>query len=418
MPQIPMKSSATILFTLAVLFLAGGASAQRAKIVSAYNYLDYGELKKAKDAIDAGIKDEKAAALPRSWYYRGLIYQGLHESKDPKINRLEANALYIAYQSYLKCIELDLKEKHKDDIKKKMDMCARLFAYRGAKQYNESDFEGALVSFETAMEINARPEFGMVDTMSIYNAAITADRLKKNKEAIGYYNQLIDLKYGGSRIYSLLIKIHRVDSNNTDRLATIQRGRLDYPDDNNIIIEELKYYNEQEDKTKSIEILKVAIEKDADNVVLYYWLGTMHDQAGDFDNGEKVFGEALALAEPQYDLQLDAYKGAMGTETELSSKASLDKIHENYFNILYNYGALYYNKGVAKLKSIEDIADNKVYKTEREKAEGIMVKALPLLEKALELNPTDRSTIVSLKDLYARTEDNVNWERMQELLEN
>jgi hypothetical protein len=47
-----------------------------------------------------------------------------------------------------------------------------------------------------------------------------------------------------------------------------------------------------------------------------------------------------------------------------------------------------------------------------------MVKALPLLEKALELKPMDRSTITSLKDLYARTEDNVNWERMQEMLEN
>jgi hypothetical protein len=102
----------------------------------------------------------------------------------------------------------------------------------------------------------------------------------------------------------------------------------------------------------------------------------------------------------------------------MSSKASLDKIHENYFNILYNFGALYYNKGVAKLKTIEDIADNNVYKAEREKAETIMVNALPLLEKALELKPTDRSTITSLKDLYARTEDNVNWERMQEKLEN
>ena len=120
----------------------------------------------------------------------------------------------------------------------------------------------------------------------------------------------------------------------------------------------------------------------------------------------------------EYEQKKEAYKTSRGTETENSSKASLDKIHENYFNILYNYGALYYNKGVAKLKSIEDISDNKRYQVEREKAEEIMVKALPLLEKALELKPADRSTITSLKDLYARTEDNINWERMQQLLEN
>jgi len=394
------------------------ATAQRAKIVSAHNYREYGDLDKAKKAIDVGIKDEKAAILPRSWYYRGLIYQDLHESKSPEFSALDPNALDVAYKSYLKCIELDEQGRYKSDIKKKLEVCAVLFAYRGAKQFNESTFDKALKSFESAMEINARPEFALVDTMSIYNAGITADRLGKTKDAIAYYNRLIDVNYGGASIFSLLIKLHRIDSNDTGRMAAIQKGRQAYPDDSNIIIEELKYYSDKEDRSKSIEILKVAIEKDRDNVVLYYWLGTMHDQAGNFEQGKKVFGQALTLAETEYGQKKEAYKLARGTETEMSSKASLDKIHENYFNILYNFGALYYNKGVAKVKSIEDIHDNRVYKVELDKAESIMVKALPLLEKALELRPTDKSTITSLKDLYARTEDNVNWERMQEKLEN
>ena len=413
-----MKYLSTLMLLAFAIGLTLSATAQRSKIVTAYNYLEYGELNKAKKAIDIGIKDEKARISPKSWYYRGLIYQAIHESKDTEINSLDANALDTAYRSYIKCLSIDIKEKHKDDIKKKMEMCARLFAYRGAKMFNEDKLEMALVSFNNAQEINARPEFGLVDTMSIYNAAITADRLGKNKDAIEDYDKLISINYGGSSIYSLLIKLHRKDSNQVARLATIEKGRLQYPDDNNIIIEELKYYNELEDRDRSIEILSIAIEKDPDNVVLYYWLGTMHDQAGDFANGEKVFGQALTLAEPEYAQKTEAYKKDRGTEIEISSKASLDKIHENYFNILYNYGALYYNKGVAMLKSIEDIADNRKYKVAREKAEAVMVKALPLLEKALELNPTDRSTMTSLKDLYARTEDNVNWERMQEMLEN
>lgn len=413
-----MKRSAIPLLLALAVCLGSSAIAQRAKIVSAYNYLDYGELDKAKTSIDVGITDEKASILPRSWYYRGLIYQGLHESKNPEYAALDPKALNVAYESYLKCMELDVKGKHKNDIKNKLDVCARLFAYEGARQFNESDFVNALQSFEYAIEIYSRPEFAQVDTMSIYNAGITADRLGKNKEAIDYYNRLINLNYGGASTYSLLIKMYRIDSNDTERLTAIQRGRKAYPDDSNIIIEQLKYYNDKQDRNKSIEILKIAIEKDPDNVVLYYWLGTMHDQAGDFEQGEQVFARALALAEPEYKQQKEAYKLARGTETESSSRAALDKIHENYFNILYNFGALYYNKGVAKLKSIEGINDNKVYKVERDKAEGIMVKALPLLEKALELKPTDRSTITSLKDLYARTEDNVNWERMQGMLEN
>jgi len=413
-----MKRSAIPLILALAVCLGSSAIAQRSKIVSAYNYLDYGELDKAKTSIDVGITNEKASILPRSWYYRGLIYQALHESKNTEYSTLDPRALNIAYESYIQCIELDVNGKHNNDIKDKLDICARLFAYQGARQFNESDFDNALQSFENAIEIYARPEFAQIDTMSIYNAGITADRLGKKKKAIANYTRLIELNYGGSSTYSLLIKMHRIDSNDAELLAVIQRGRKAYPDDSNIIIEELKYYNDKEDRKKSIELLKIAIQADPDNVVLYYWLGTMHDQAGDFEQGKQVFAHALALAKPEYLQKKEAYKLARGTETERSSKAELENIHENYFNILYNFGALYYNKGVAKLNSIENISDNKVYKVERDKAEGIMVKALPLLEKALELKPTDRSTITSLKDLYARTEDNVNWERMQGMLEN
>jgi len=415
-----MKRALPTLLTLVLLCIGLNANAQRSKIVTAYNYLGFKELDKAKDAIDVGLKDEKAAATPKGWYYKGLIYQEIHESKDPKYNDLDANALDVAYASYLKCIELDLKEKHKSDIQVKLEMCARLFAYRGAKQYNDGDFELALGSFVNAQEINARPEFGLVDTMSIYNAGITADRLGRTKDAAEYYNKLIDVQYGGSAIFALLIKLHRLDSNNAERLAVIQKGRERFPDDNGIIIEQLKYYNDLDDRAKSIEVLEVAIDKDPDNVLLHYWLGTMHDQGGDFEKGEQAFQQANVLAEPEYNQKLEAYKAARGTETEVSSKAALDKIHDNYFNVLYNYGALYFNKGVARLKEIEeeDIRDNKVYGMEHAKAEDIMIKALPLLEKAHKLKPTDRSTMTSLKDLYARTEDNANWERIQELLEN
>jgi len=293
------------------------------------------------------------------------------------------------------------------------NLAAADYFYRAYDFHMREEYQLAIDDYTRVIRID--PNYA--DAIAYYNRGLAYCELGKDQLAIGDFTRLIDLNYGEASTYSILIKMHRIDSNDTERLAVIQKGRQAYPDDNNIIIEELKYYNDKQDRSKSIEILKIAIKKDHDNVVLYYWLGTMHDQAGDFEQGKKVFARALALAEPEYRQQKEAYKLARGTETERSSKAALDKIHENYFNILYNFAALYYNRGVAKLKSIEDIEDNRVYTVERDKAESIMVKALPLLEKALELNPTDRSTITSLKDLYARTEDEVNWERMYDLLE-
>ena len=51
-------------------------------------------------------------------------------------------------------------------------------------------------------------------------------------------------------------------------------------------------------------------------------------------------------------------------------------------------------------------------------AEEVMVLALPYLEQALDFKPLDRNTMTSLRDLYARTDDQENWKEMQEMLEN
>ncbi len=49
--------------------------------VSSFNYYKYGELDKAKEMSDFCITCDKNAKDPRVWYYRGLIYQGIHIKK-------------------------------------------------------------------------------------------------------------------------------------------------------------------------------------------------------------------------------------------------------------------------------------------------------------------------------------------------
>ena len=144
----------------------------------------------------------------------------------------------------------------------------------------------------------------------------------------------------------------------------------------------------------------------------------MYDQVGDFKNGESSYKRALELAEPAYTQSLEGYKSSMGTEDESASKANVDKVHNTYFSILYNYGALYFNEGVKEIQKTSTISNNTVYAREKERAENQMLLALPFLEKALELKPEDKNTLTSLKDLYARVGDNEKWQRIQEKLEN
>lgn len=413
-----MKIRYSVLTAVLVVSLFISASGQRAKVVSAFQYLKYGELDKAKVAIDEATVHEKSVGLAKTWYYRAKIYHAIFESKDPAVNALDSNALDIAYVAYLRSDSLDEKGQYKDEMNKRLEIAATQFVNKGVKEYASKDFARALASFENSIAINNLPVFNKIDTLSMYNAALTAEKLESYEKAKGLYKSLIEYKYGGAKLYSFLLNIYKREENNEAKIDIIQKGRVAYPDNNNLIIEELNYYISTGDKDKAISNLELAIGKDPNNYNLHYALGSMYDQIDEFEKGEATYQKAFDLASPDYEAKKAAYTAAVGTETETTTQSQLAIARETYFSIMYNFGALYFNEGVKILKEINTIVENVRYAKEKDIAEAIMIKALPYLENALKLKPNDRNTLSSLRDLYARTGDNANWEKMQQQLEN
>ena len=68
-----MKKS--VLF-IAGLCLAFGAVAQKANVVSAYNYMKKKEFGKAYSYIEKAVANEKTGLDAKTWFYRGNIIQG------------------------------------------------------------------------------------------------------------------------------------------------------------------------------------------------------------------------------------------------------------------------------------------------------------------------------------------------------
>ncbi|MFH1321813.1 MAG: hypothetical protein ABII90_14330 [Bacteroidota bacterium] len=415
-----MKKTIIILLiaTSFFIFLITRTMAQKAKVVSAYSYLKYGELDKAKDAIDSASANEKSNIMAKTWYYRGKVYHAIYESKDDNYKNLHNNPLNEAYLAYVKIMEFDDKDKYIEDVKKRLHVCAIQFVNKGVKEYTGNRYDDALTSFENSISINKMPMFNTTDTLSVYNAALACEKLKQYEKAKGYYKELIELKWGGSKIFSFLANIYKTENDTSGGFEIIQQGRAQYPDDNNLVIEELNYYILTGKTQEAVNSLKIAIEKDKGNYNLYYALGSMYDQLDDFGNGENAYIKGLELAESKYNNSLKQYTESNGTQEEDEFKKQLEKIHNEYFSILYNFGALYFNEGVNQIKEVSEIKDNVKYANEKKEAEKIMIKALPYLEKALELNPTDKNTLISLKDLYARTGNDDKWQEMKERLEN
>ena len=85
------------------------------------------------------------------------------------------------------------------------------------------------------------------------------------------------------------------------------------------------------------------------------------------------------------------------------------EIKPDYFDANYNLGALYFNKAVQMVNDANDMWKPRMSKEESNKqsemeagGKAMFSTALPYLEKALDVDPEDRETLRSLRDIYAR----------------
>ena len=79
-----------------------------------------------------------------------------------------------------------------------------------------------------------------------------------------------------------------------------------------------------------------------------------------------------------------------------------------FFEAFYNIGAIYVNQAAELQKEANDLPLDKVdeYNKLIEKANEELTYALPYLEKAHEINKTDKVTINALKEAYVRLKMN------------
>ncbi len=361
-----------------VLFLVGvltyfQSSAQNAEVVNAYNYHRNKEYANAKIAIDKAILDIKTGASPKTWYYRGLIYQDIVESPDVVIQSIDSEALNKATESYEKSMELDIKKIYVDDIKKRLPFIQNRYANYGIEKFKTKDFNLAGQYFERAVAIGEK-YYNKLDTSLLYNAAIAAQNSKnsvKQKELLG---RLITLKYPEADIYRSMANLYLSEKDTTKGLEYIAMGRAAYPNNNLLTIDELNVYMARGQSKQMIEKMEAAAAADPTNKTLHFALGATYDNMGKRDNAEKAYLKAI-------------------------------EIDPNYFDALYNLGAMHYNVAVEVFNKTNDLpmSKQKEYDAGKLKYTASFNKSLPFLEKALELQPNDSNTLLSLKEVYAKT---------------
>ena len=382
----------SFLFFFSLLFTT--TYAQKSKVLSTYKYtqayltnLKCNELAKAKEAGDLAVKDESTGQWAKAWFYRGEVYYYIHTISDSACNRLDDESLDKAYDSFRKALKMDEKKRYEQKIHPKLAVISSYYMQQGADYFNKENFLASLRSFEKCNEVAG--VFGKVDSLALYNAALSAEQVKNYDKAILYYSGLIDINYGGAKIYHFLKVAYEKAGNDEKAHETVMAGRKAYPNDEALIIDEIDYYLTNNKNQEALKSLENAINLTPDNHILHYAQATVYD---------KLKETELAEASYKRTLELDA----------------------NYFDATYNLGALYFNKGVEILDEANNLPESKtnLFKEKKAQATKSFKSALPHLEKARELRPDDKPTLESLKKLYSLTGNDAAYEDVRQALEN
>ena len=376
--------------------------------VSSYNYYKYGELDKAKEMSDFCITCDKNKKDPRVWYYRGLIYHGIHVSKEYK--KLDPDAAIKAFEAYKNALlynfldpnlqNLDIENKPEDlvsfykalmDQKTKytdqeitMDIImnqyptlANIFVNKGVDAYqNLKDYEKALTFFKNSLFVSGMS--GKIDTPVIYYAGLAALKAKKYDESIEMFKTCAKLNYGAdnkekANTYYFMADAYRQKGDTAKFIETLKKGIEKYPKDNNLLVVELiNHYLATKQANEAKSYLELAIQNDPNNATYHFALGTI------YDSNDKNFDKAI-----------DCYKKAIELKSDV-------------FEYYYNLGAVYFNQAADIYNQANNEPDNNKYKALKAKGDEKMKLALPYLEKAHELNPNDLPTLESLKTVYYR----------------
>ena len=372
-----------------MLLCVSSVFAQKSKVTGAQNYLTSGKLDKAKEAIDEGIKNEKCVAWPKAYLVKGKVYQGIFESPLPAYKDLAKNPLDIAYEAYLKALELDEKGKMLKPVKAQMTNMIPDYTNEAVTRYNAGDYAGALAAFEKVLEIEAMDMFKdnpVVDTAVIFNAGMAAQKAENLEAAAKYYKKSIDYNYGGAKSYANLANVLKNAGNEEESVKYLHKGFELYPNDSWMLVELINYYMLGGEPQKAADYLDKAIELDPNNGSFYRAKGTLYEKTEEYEKAEEMYAKALELDPKDFTSQ-------------------------------YNLGLLKLNVAIAHHKEANEIMDAKKYNEAIKLVYSEYESVIPYFEKVLEIQPDENNSLITLKELYfkLRNENEAYLEKYNEI---
>lgn len=387
-----MKKILNILvLMLFVSAFAYGQYEPKGKVPKAESALNSNKLDIAKAEIDKAFEDNnkgKITTSAKNWFVRGNVYKAIFQDS-AEFKDLDSEALKKAAESYNKAIEIEDKESGYYTVFAGQEL-NNLYAVvldEGAQAYQDENFEVAYRNFKRALEVKPG------DSTALLYAGTAAQVAEMFDEAAEMYGKMVEQGDATESIYKSLIYIYKVPKEDPETAMTyVDKAITQFPENDDFVQEKIYYLITSGKSEEAEKELKSQIAANPDEPLLHYELGYLYDET---DQDEKA---------------LEAYGKAM-------------ELDPNYYEAVFNYAAIHYNRAADILKELNNIPlgnDYRKYeKLEKEynqKAAEHFKKALPHLEKAYELRQNDVKLLEILGGVYNRLQMKEKADEIEEKL--
>lgn len=295
-----------IIITLLFVSFSSVFFAQSIQVQNMVNYLRSKDYDKAKVAADAAAVNESTKSSSKMWMNRGNVYKAISSDTSQKVKALDPESQEKALDAYINCLKFDKDNIYKDEVKDNLVLSAarvnnKALFYIDNKQYEKAlycydllesalpyDFEGGL------KRSNITKEKLLFNKFEMYKYAGNKEKAKE------YANKLIDTKYKDAKIYTDMMRLSLADKDTTAALGYIEKGKLMFEDNMELITAELDIYIARKKTDLLKEKLKSAIEISPDNEVLHFILANLYKGTNQFADAEKEYLKAVEL-KPDYE---------------------------------------------------------------------------------------------------------------------
>jgi len=396
-------------FVLAIALTLGfSVVAQKKELKTADKELDKGSFEKAAVALDAaeallGSMDDKY----KSQYYllRSVFYLN---NGEPDFNTIKKS---------MEALKLATAPAQEQGVKNQIQNLKAHLVNKGTSLLQSEDYKTSSDYFESAYKLVPN------DTVYLFYAASTAVNAKLYDRSLAMYEELRSLGYTGVeqnylatnketqveelfgskvlRDLSVKSKSHINPRDETTKskfpeiikniaLIYVQNGenekalqamavaRAESPDDLNLLLTEANVYYTMGDTPKFKELLEVAIQKDPMNPELQYNLGVISSETDDYEGSKKYYLKAIELK-------------------------------PDYINAYINLSALILGQEESILDEMNSLgssaADDRKYDELKAKRNQLYLDAIPYLESAFGIDPSNYQAARTLANIYSAVGD-------------